>query len=161
MLFAFDWNPLHWPGMNEAFLFSLFLSTGLGLLVIPFGKRRPKDRTTTWGEAMFGGMYVFGVLFLAFGVVPHQWLIHADKDLGWNKAKLIYGPGDILKPQEKGGWLPLTLQYEAVRDVVVVLIHVYYLALVIFLWHKWQTRGATKSTELATSTYGRPLVKKA
>ena len=161
MQIAFSWDILNWPGVNQAFLFSLFLSTGMALLSIPYGKRRPKGRPTSWGEAMFGAMYVFLVLFIAFGVVPHQWIDHADKDLAWNKANLIYGPGGILKPQEKGGWLPLTLQYEAVRDVVVVVIHLYFFGLVIFLWHKWQTRGVVKSTELATSTYGRPLVKKA
>jgi hypothetical protein len=30
-----------------------------------------------------------------------------------------------------------------------------------FLWSKWQKRGQTTTTDVATSTYGRPLVKKA
>ena len=102
-----------------------------------------------------------GRLFLAFGVVPHQFIDHADKNLGWNKAKILYGPFDLLKPKALGGFFPMTLQYEAIRDTVVVLIHVWYFGLLIFLWSKWQKRGATKSTEVATSTYGRPLVKKA
>jgi nicotinamide riboside transporter PnuC len=55
----------------------------------------------------------------------------------------------------------MTLQYEILRDTVVVLIHVYFFALTIYLWKVWQSRGQKKSTELATSTYGRPLVKKA
>jgi len=38
---------------------------------------------------------------------------------------------------------------------------VYYFGLIIFLWKVWQGRGDTKpTTEIATSTYGRPLVKK-
>jgi hypothetical protein len=110
---------------------------------------------------MIASTYAFAVLFLAFGVVPHQWIDHADKDLGWSKDNIIYGPGDILKPQEFGGWLPLTLQYEVLRDTVVVLLHVLYFGMVIFVWRWWQQRGKTVSTEVATSTYGRPLVKKA
>jgi CNT family concentrative nucleoside transporter len=55
---------LEWPGMNQAFLTSLFAATLLTLIVIPFGKRRPLDRKASWGEAMFGSAYVFGVLFL-------------------------------------------------------------------------------------------------
>ena len=35
-------------------------------------------------------------------------------------TSIIYGPGGILKPQAAGGWIPITLQYEAVRDIVVV-----------------------------------------
>jgi len=53
------------------------------------------------------------------------------------------------------------LQYEAVRDIVVVLLHAYYFGLLIFLWTWWQKRGRTTVKEIETSTYGRPLVKKA
>ena len=84
-----------------------------------------------------------------------------DKDLGWDRTKIIYGPGGILKPQALDGWFPFTLQYEAIRDIVVVVLHAYYFGLIIFLWSYWQKRGQNVSTELDTSTYGRPLVKKA
>lgn len=154
-------DVLRWPGVNMALLFSFFLSTGLSLLVIPYSKRRPVGTPTSWGEAMLAAVFTFGVMFIAFGVVPHQWLSHADKDLGWNKAKILYGPFGILKPKALGGQFPFTLQYEALRDTVVVLIHVWYFGLMLFLWSVWQNRGrATASTEVVTSSYGRPLVKK-
>ena len=41
-------------------------------------------------------------------------------NLGWDRTNIIYGPGGILKPQVLGGWNPITLQYEAARDIVVV-----------------------------------------
>ena len=154
-------DVLEWPGVNVAFLFSLVVATAMALVALPYAKRRPVDKVTTWGEAMLASIYVFAVLFIAFGIVPHQWIDHADKELGWNKAKIVYGPFDILKPQAYGGWFPFTIPYEAIRDIVVVLIHVFYFGLLMFLWSKWQKRGQTKSTEVATSTYGRPLVKKA
>ena len=154
-------DVLSWPGVNQALLFSFFLSTGLALLVIPYSKRRPKGTPTTWGEAMLAAVFTFAVMFISFGVVPHQWIDHADKDLGWNKAKIVYGPFDILKPKAFGGNFPFTMQYEALRDTVVVLIHVWYFGLMMYLWSVWQNRGRTTSTEVATSTYGRPLVKKA
>lgn len=155
-------DVLKWPGMNVAFLFSFFLATGLALLALPYAKRRPVGTPTSWGEAMLASTYVFGVLFIAFGVVPHQWVDHADKNLGWTKAKIVFGPFDLLKPQAFGGWFPFTMQYEAVRDVIVVVIHVFYFGLMLWLWSKWQKRGqVSSSTELETSTYGRPLVKKA
>ncbi|HEX4981673.1 MAG TPA: hypothetical protein VFV63_08245 [Ilumatobacteraceae bacterium] len=151
-----------WPGINVAFLASLTASTLLTLAAIPYGKRRPIGTPVSWGEAMLGGTYAFGVLFLAFGVVPHQWIDHADKNLGWDRTRIVMGPGGILKPQSPyGGWNPITLQYEAVRDIVVVLIHVYFFGLLIFIWLWWQKRGQATSTAIETSTYGRPLVKKA
>ena len=110
---------------------------------------------------MLASTYAFGVMFLAFGVVPHQWIDHADKDLGWSKDKLHLRPGEILKPQSAGGWFPMTLQYEAFRDIVVVLLHVIFFGLIIFMWSWWQKRGRVTTTEIETSSYGRPLVKKA
>ncbi len=164
-MIAFNpWNPLEGyaiPFVNTAFLVSFVAATTLTLLAIPYGKRRPKGSPFSWGEAMLGSVYTFGVLFLSFGVVPHQWIDHADKELGWDKTKIIYGPGGILKPQSLGGWNPITLQYEAVRDIIVVIIHLYFFGLLLFMWKWWQSRGDNVSTELATSSYGRPLVKKA
>ncbi len=161
MLIAFETNVLKWPGMNQAFLVSFILTTIGALLVIPYSKRRPKGTPTTWGEAMLASVYVFGLMFVAFGIVPDKFIAHADAELGWNKNLIIYGPGDILKPKALGGHFPFTMSYEAVRDVAVVIIHVWYFGLLIFLWSVWQKRGdGTPSKELATSTFGRPLVKK-
>jgi hypothetical protein len=153
---------LKWPGMNVAFLTSFVAAIVLTLAVIPYGKRRPVGRPLTWGEAMIASVYAFGVMFLAFGIVPHQWIDHADKNLGWSKDKIIYGPGGILKPEPLGGWNPITLQYEIIRDLVVVLLHVIFFGLIIFIWLWWQNRGkaAAAAAEIETSTYGRPLVKK-
>ena len=147
--------------MNVAFLFSFFLATGGALLVLPYMKRRPKGTPTSWGEAMLAATYVFGIMFIAFGVAPHQFIDHADKELGWTKNLIIYGPGDIFKPTALGGSFPITMSYEAVRDIVVIVIHLWFFGLMIFLWSKWQKRGDAKpGTEVATSTFGRPLVKK-
>lgn len=154
-------NILEWPGMNQAFLFSFFLTTAMSLVAIPFGKRRPKGTPTTWGEAMVGAVYAFFVWFLAFGVVPHQFIVHADNELGWRKDKLLNGPFDILKAKANGGNFPFTVSYEALRDILVVVIHVYFIGLMIFLFVWWQKRDEKATKELETSSYGRPLVKKA
>lgn len=157
----FTINILEWPGMNQAFLFSFFLTTAMSLVAIPFGKRRPKGTPTTWGEAMVGAVYAFFVWFLAFGVVPHQFIVHADNELGWRKDKLLNGPFDILKAKANGGNFPFTVSYEALRDILVVVIHVYFIGLMIFLFVWWQKRDEKVAKELETSSYGRPLVKKA
>jgi hypothetical protein len=151
---------LAWPGMNQAFIVSFVAATVLTLVAIPYGRRRPVDRKASWGESMLASAYVFGVLFIAFGVAPNQWIEHADADLGWDRTKIIFGPAGILRPQSEGGWNPITLQYEAVRDIIVVLIHVYFFALLLFIWVWWQKRGQTTAKELPTSSYGRPLVRR-
>ena len=154
-------DPLEWPGMNVAFLVSFFGSLVLTLAVIPYGKRRPVGKPMSWGEAMIAAVYAFAVMFLAFGIVPHQWIDHADKNLGWSRDRIVMGPGGILEPQVNGGWMPLTITYEAIRDIVVVVLHVIYFGLLLFIWSWWQKRGQVKTTEIEVSSFGRPLVKKA
>ena len=152
---------LKWPGVSVPFIASFVISLVLIFAVVPYGKRRPVGTSLSWGEAMIASTYAFGVMLLSFGIVPNAWIDHADRQLGWSKDMIIYGPGGILKPQSAGGWNPITLQYEAVRDIVVVLIHVIYFGLLIWVWHWWQHRGDRPTgTEIETSSYGRPLVKK-
>ena len=110
---------------------------------------------------MLASVYAFAVMFIAYGVVPDRWIQHSDKNLHWTKQKILYGPFDILQPKVYGGHFPFTLSYQEVRDVIVVLIHVFFFGLQIWIWSWWQKRGPKPvSTELETSTYGRPLVKK-
>ena len=51
------------------------------------GAARPA-RPLTWGEAFVAATFVFALLFMAYGVVPHQWLAWADNELGWRNDKL-------------------------------------------------------------------------
>ena len=80
------------PGLDVAFLFSLFLTLAMTAGAIWYGTKRPVGKPLTWAEAMIGSVYVFTVFFLAYGVVPHQWLTHADNELNWRPDKLLTGP---------------------------------------------------------------------
>lgn len=153
------WSPA--PGMNVAFLLSMGASVGLTLVVIPYGKRRPVGAPLSWGEAMVAATYATAVMFLAYGIAPHQWLTHADNELSWRKDMIVFGPFDILKPQAYGGWFPFTINASHVRDVIATVIYVVFLGLQLWIWAWWQKRGKVKSTEVAVSSYGRPLVRKA
>jgi hypothetical protein len=159
LLFAIDIST--WPGVNQAFLFSLFAAVALTLAAIPYGKRRPIGTPFSWGESMLASVYAFAVMFIAYGIVPDRWIQHSDKNLHWSKQKIVYGPFDLLKPQAFGGHFPFTISYQEVRDIVVVILYVFFFGLQIWIWSWWQKRGKpAPSTELETSTYGRPLVRK-
>jgi hypothetical protein len=154
-------DVLEWPGVNQAFLFSFGLTLLLTFAVIPYGKRRKPGQRLSWGEAMAASVYAFGTWFLAFGIVPHQWIDHADKELGWRKDKLLFGPGGILKSEAQGGSFPFDISYEALRDIIVVVIHAIFIGLMVWIFVWWQKRGKEAQKEIETSTYGRPLVRKA
>jgi hypothetical protein len=145
-----------------AFISSLII---LGLLVgVVFwiGKRRAPGAPLSWGEALAASTGVFFGMFWAYGVVPHAWLLWADNELGWRPDVSVgtYFPAlSFLEPQANGGNLPLTITMLTLRDLIVVLLHVAFLGFQIYLWAWWQKRGTQPSKEIATSDYGRPLVK--
>jgi hypothetical protein len=137
-----------------AFVASVLVSMALFGGGIWYMGRRPVDPKGSWGEAMVGAVYVFGTLFWIFGVVPHQFILWADSDLGWRVDRFIVGPGEIL------GNLPFDIPYTALRDIIVVNIHVVYVVAWVMVWAAWQKRGkAEPVAEPVTSDYGRPLVK--
>ncbi len=150
-----------WPGMNQAFIVSFIVTIALTLVAIPFGKRRPVGKPLTWGDAILASTYVFGVMFLAYGVVPHQWLVHVQNELGWRADKLVNGPGDILMSKARGGSFPFDINYLQIGDILVLGIYGLFVGLQVYMFGWWQKRGAAKSTEVETSSYGRPLVRKA
>ena len=147
------------PGLNVAFLFSLFLTVAMTLAFIPIAKRRPIGTPLSWGQAMAGSVYVFFVLFLAYGVVPHQWLTHADNELNWRPDRIVVGP--LLGSKHLLQYLPFTLTRLVFRDIVVSAIYGLFLGLNGYLWVWWQKRGTkAKVAGELTSAYGRPLVKR-
>ena len=107
-----------------------------------------------------GSLVVFFLMFWVYGVVPHQWLTWADNELNWRVDKILYGPGDILKSQEDGGWSPIRITYIVLRDLIAVGIYIVALGGNIWMWSAWQKRGEQQAEKpVARSHFGRPLVK--
>lgn len=143
-----------------AFALSVIVTIVLTGLIVWYMGRRPAGTPHTWGEAMFGAMVVFFLMFWVYGVVPHQWLTWADNELNWRADKLFIGWGGFLEPQTQDGWNPITINYVHLRDIVAVLIYGVALAGNIALWAMWQNRGKAKAEpEPERSTFGRPLVR--
>jgi len=123
--------------------------------VFAYGAKRPPGRPITWGEGLLGGTYIYALLFLMYGVVPHQWLTYADTTLKMRKDAVLAGPGSKGAAQ----WLPFSITKQTVRDIVVTVIYIVFLGAMIAGWSLWQNRGKAKPLEIETSSYGRPLVK--
>ena len=150
-----------------AFVCSILILIGVVALTMRVGRRRPVGAPLTWGEAMAAGTFSFFGMFVAYGLVPHLWLTWADSELKWRPDVLLseypfWGVRlSFLAPQEKGGGFPMTISMQTIRDLLAVHIYVALLAGQMWLWAWWQKRDKKPSTELVTSDYGRPLVKRA
>ncbi len=142
---------------------SIVIATaGIGV-VFWYARRRPVGTPLTWGEAIAAATYSFFLMFWVYGVVPHQWLTWSGNELGWRTDKVLEG----WRLWFTGGEgivqyvLPFGLDYEKIRDIIVSVIYVVFLGLHVAMWVIWQDRGKKKPVEIETSTYGRPLVRRA
>jgi hypothetical protein len=148
-----------------AFITSLLIAVVLVSLLIPMSKRRPIGTPLTWGEALVAATYTFFLMFWVYAVVPHLWLTWADNELKWRPDTLVadYIPGfGFLTPQSAGGNFPMTITMQTLRDLLAVGIYVVFLGINMYLFAWWQKRGTkAPTTDVVTSDYGRPLVKKA
>jgi len=151
-------NPWHWPPrfLNVAFSLSVLVLVVCVVGVVLYAKRRPVGTPTTWGEAMVASVFIFGVMFVAYGIAPHQWLAFADNQLRWRSDKILMGPGDVVK-----NVVPFTVSYQAIRDIIAAVIYIVFLGVQIWLWGFWQNRGKVKPKALPVSAFGRPLLKPA
>ncbi len=147
-----------------AFVTSIIVSLVMIGGIFWYRSKRPAGQAVTWGEAMLGSTYVFFLIFIIFGVVPHQWLTWAENELGWRSDRFFFGWGDFVRPQSQDGWFPFDITYRAISDSIAVGIYVIYGGGTILTWLLWQNRGADKEAKAKKAlekrtTYGRPLVK--
>ena len=141
-----------------AFVMSFVVALAGMAGVMAYARRRPVGAQLTWGEAIAAATFTFALMFWAYGVVPHQWLQWANNELRWTPSKRLLGPGDVIET-----YVRFKIDYEKLRDLVVVGIYGFFLTAHVAMWAMWQDRSkkAEKRAqrELAPSTYGRPLVK--
>ena len=141
-----------------AFATALIAALAGNVAVVLYSKRRAPGRYLTWGEAMLASVFAFLLFNLWYGVVPHQWITLADKEWGWRSDRIFFGPGNIFEPHR---FIPFTVSYQALRDIIVTLIYGVALGLHVFHWVQWQERAKPKPVVVPTTTYGRPLARKA
>ena len=151
-----------------AFLSSMIATLLMVAVCLYVGARRPIGTPLTWGEAMVGGTWVFGIMMLAYGIVPHQWLTYADNELLWRPDKLLVGissRGVVWGNDAKnlGGTGRILINYQAIRDIIATVIYIVFLGGQMYLWSVWQKRGRKKpgDVEEARSRFGRPVLRKA
>ena len=140
-----------------AFATSLLLALAGNAAVILYSRRRPVGAPLSWGEAMAAAVFAFVLFNFWYGVVPHQWITLADNEWGWRKDRIFFGPGDLFEPNR---FVPFTITYEALRDIIVTVIYGAGLTLHVFHWVQWQNRAKPKAEVVPTTSYGRPLARK-
>jgi hypothetical protein len=150
-----DWLPWMRPA-GRLILSSVLLLILLGITFVLM--RRPKpDRPATWAECITGAVGVFGMMTLAYAVIPHEWITFADKYLQWDSTKFLVRSGqEVLFVK-----FPFDITMKAISDIVAAGLYIVFVGLNIALFAMWQKRGQEKpegeEAKPRTSRFGRPL----
>ena len=146
----------------------IVLVAGIGLCQY-VGRRRPVGTPVTWGEAFVGATFVFGLMLVAYGIVPNQWMKYADNTLKWRADRTgipggpFFGGHALLKHGITFfGRGKITITYQAVRDIIASGIYIVMLGLHVALWVSWQKRGQKQQAGdvEVVSAFGRPVVRR-
>lgn len=149
-----------------AFLVSLIITIVMCGIILVVGQRRPPGTSLTWGEAFVAGTFMFALMLLMYGVVPNQWLIWSDNELGWRSDSLgIPTPfGRLFEDGLRfGGRGQVIITAQVVRDIIASVIYIVFFAGQIVGWLWWQKKRGRKPVaaagEIKTSAFGRPLAR--
>ena len=133
-------------------------------LFLMLASRKPRDpnQPATWSECIAGAVGVFALMTLGYAIIPHEWLTFANAKLNWgDSSKFVFQSNEKIL-----GFIPVnypfSLNYPAVRDIVVTVIYVVVLGLNIFMFSKWQKRNEVPAAPAEgepekRSRFGRPL----
>lgn len=172
-----------------SFLISVAIAIVMLVVIVRVGHRRPPGTPLTWGEAFVAGIWVFGLMLLVYGIIPHHWLAWADNQLQWrsdvqgiptgpianlkifgqtviHNHKLFGSPDDIAFLGFMGhGRGRVQVNAQILRDIIATLIYAVALVGNVVLWLWWQRRKPAETVEKAAvskeSAFGRPVTQEA
>jgi hypothetical protein len=136
---------------------TVLLAIGVGVIVV-LAKRPKSPEPATWAQAMGGALIVFSLMILAYGTVPHEWIVFANAYLTWGTATFVF---------KRNRFIHFDVNKQAANDAVAAVIYVVMLVGNVQLFSMWQKRpvrepepdGATAEERqpVGTSAYGRPM----
>jgi len=105
-IFGFHFSWMHPAG--RLIWSTLLLLVGVGVIV--FLAKRPKaPEPPTWAQAMLGAIVVFALMLLAYGTVPHEWIVFANSYHDFSAANYVI---------EKNRFIRFDIDQQALNDAV-------------------------------------------
>src|SRR5438270_6666934 len=163
---------LDFPVRLEFYVALIAFIAGVGVCFV-VGSRRPPGTPLTWGEALIAATFVFGVMLVGYGVVPNEWLKWADNQLLWRPDRIwfavsakwwFFHTGTNAATEAAAGRGRIIVSFQSLRDIIAAGIYIVLLGAHAALWVAFQKRGrrpVSVAEVERTSTFGRPVVKRA
>jgi hypothetical protein len=120
-----------------AAFWTFVFAVGIALFVCAL-KYRPsvvEGEPATWVQSILGAMFVWVMLTLGYGVIPHEWLIFGNSYLNFDTTTYV------LRENQWGGHIPpFSITRDKVVDGVAAGIYVVVLVINVALFVMWQKR---------------------
>jgi hypothetical protein len=143
-------EPIGFEGGGRLIWATLLLAAGIGVATMLM--RRPRSpEPATWAQSVLGAVGVLGLMTLAYGTVPHEWLTFASAKLNWGKDTYMIRDGRLLAFGLD--WkvpVPFDMTRQAWADTVAAIIYLVMLGLNIALFAAWQKRPVAEVGEEGT-----------
>ena len=125
---------------------------GIGIAVAFIWARQPKKSAepSTWAATIFGGIVVFFLFVLAYGVWPHEWLTFASAHLNWGKDTYI-----LTQDQFASNLPPIDVPRYVLADIVAATSYFVFGTINVLLFSMWQKR--TVAEPAAVGEDGEPV----
>jgi hypothetical protein len=144
----------------------------IGLAIVGYLTTKPKPaEPRTWAMTVLGAMFTWVMLILAYGTIPHEWLIFSGSYLNWGTDQFF-----LRRDQWASNLPPFDVTRQVFAHLIVVGIYGFMLVTNVVLFARWQKRPVA-GTEPAvaegenapehggwlrrrlrrTSAYGRPV----
>src|SRR5262249_9208584 len=136
-----DWMP--WMRPAGRLIWAVVITfIGLGIAGWLFSRPKPQ-RPATWAECMAGATGTVGLMILAYAVIPSEWITFSDKYLLWNTTKFVFTSDQkmLFFPWH---W-PFAMNFQAIRDFIVVGIYLFFFGMNLALFVRWQQRGQVRA----------------
>jgi hypothetical protein len=132
-IFGFDTPYLRHAG--RLIWASVMLAAGIAIVLVLLRIPKKSSEPATWAQTLLGALFVFGMMALAYGTIPHEWLTFASSYLNFSKATFIVREGQLA-----GNLPPFDIPKSAFVDGVAALMYIVFIGLNVYLFSAWQKR---------------------
>jgi hypothetical protein len=101
------------------------------VVAIRFCKKPKPAEPSTWAQTILGAMFVWAMMALGYGVIPHEWLTFGTAYLNFNTATYVL---------RQNSFIPTDITRSVVIDIGTTVIYGVVLVLQVWFFVRWQKR---------------------
>jgi len=118
---------------------SVIFAIGCGL-AFRLTKKTKRAEPSTWAQTILGAMFVWAMMALGYGTIPHEWATFGNSYLNFNTATFL---------MHKNRLIHFDITRSVVTDIGVTVIYGIAVVLQVWLFVRWQKRPAIDAEPVA------------